>query len=230
MKKTLWIAIAGALAASVIAASAQEVHSANAVGYIKKTLPAGGKLVMMSIPLDSMSESDIVFGRTSVAQETEQGSVVYFWDAVSQTWGAGTKGTKGWQAAESNRVIAAGEGFFLKGAPASGDYEVTITGEVPADDPIARAIPGGSALGTMANPYPVDFTFGESDLAANATQGSIVYFWDVGSQTWGAGAKGPKGWQAAESNRVVQAGEGFFLREAAGVNQWSAVKPYTWPE
>ena len=44
MKKTLWIAIAGALAASVIAASAQEVLSANAVGYIKKTLPAGGKI------------------------------------------------------------------------------------------------------------------------------------------------------------------------------------------
>ena len=34
MKKTLWIAIAGVLVASVIAASAQEVLSANAVGYI----------------------------------------------------------------------------------------------------------------------------------------------------------------------------------------------------
>ncbi len=173
MKKALWIVMAAALAVAVVAASAQtEVLSANAVGYIKKTLPAGGKLVMMSIPLDSMAEPDIVFGRTSVAQEAETGSTVYFWDAGTQTWGSGGKGTKGWQAAESNKVIAAGEGFFLQGPPASGDYEVTITGEVPTDDPIARAIPGGNALGTMANPYPVDFTFGESDLAANATTGS----------------------------------------------------------
>ena len=74
MKKTLWIAIAGALAASVIAASAQEVLSANAVGYIKKTLPAGGKLVAVSMPLDSMTEANNVFGRTSLAQEMPVGS------------------------------------------------------------------------------------------------------------------------------------------------------------
>ena len=60
MKKTLWIAIAGALVASVIAASAQEVLSANAVGYIKKTLPAGGKLVALSAPLNSMTAATIM--------------------------------------------------------------------------------------------------------------------------------------------------------------------------
>ena len=36
MKKSLWVAIAGALAISVVAASAQEVLSANTIGYIKK--------------------------------------------------------------------------------------------------------------------------------------------------------------------------------------------------
>ena len=46
MRKSLWLAIAGALVVSVVAASAQsEVLSANAVGYIKINLPAGGKLV-----------------------------------------------------------------------------------------------------------------------------------------------------------------------------------------
>ena len=119
MKKTLWIAMAGALVASVVAASAQEVLSANAVGYIKKTLPASGGMVMMSIPLDSMTETNIVFGRTSVAQEAAQSSVVYFWNEAGQSWGGGTKGIKGWAAGQSNRVVAAGEGFFLKASNAT---------------------------------------------------------------------------------------------------------------
>ena len=114
MKKTLWIAIAGALAASVIAASAQEVLSANAVGYIKKTLPASGKLIALSAPLNSMTESSIVFGRTSIAQEAPVGSWVYFWDPALQVWSPGSKSGKGWGGAQSNRVVLAAEGFFLK--------------------------------------------------------------------------------------------------------------------
>ena len=229
MKKTLWIAMVGALVASVVAASAQEVLSANAVGYIKKTLPAGGDLVMMSIPLNSMTESDIVFGRTSVAQEAPVGSYVYFWDATGQAWTLGVKGGKGWQAAQSNRVIAAGEGFFLQGPPTTNyNVDVTITGEVPPDPEMVRAVPGNNALGTVANPYPVDFKFGESTLAQTASVGSYVYFWDITGQAWSLGVKGGKGWQAAQSNKVVEAGEGFFLQEVVSMS-WTNAKPYTWP-
>jgi hypothetical protein len=230
MKKTLWIAIVGALAASVIAASAQEVLSANAVGYIKKTLPANGKLIALSAPLNSMTETTIVFGRTSIAQEAPQGSIVYFWDPVLQVWSGGSKGNKGWAGAQSNKVIAAGEAFFLKGNPADGvAREVTITGEVPADTSLARAIPGGNALGTIGNPFPVDFKFGTSSIASNATQGSVVYFWDEALQVWSGGSKGNKGWAGAQSNRVVLAAEGFFLKEAGAINSWTNAKPYTWP-
>ena len=230
MKKTLWIAMAGALVASVVAASAQEVLSANAVGYIKKTMPASGGMVMVNIPLDSMTEASNVFGRTSIAQEAPQGSTVYFWDTVMQQWAPGSKGSKGWAGAQSNRVVLAGEGFFLKGsnaAPAAVD--VTITGEVPDANPIVRAIPGSGAYGTLANAYPVDMNFGESDVAKNASQNSIVYFWNESLQQWDAGNKGIKGWQPAQSNKVVTAGEGFFLKEVGTVTTWTNTKPYTWP-
>jgi hypothetical protein len=236
MKKTLWIAIAGALAASVIAASAQEVLSANAVGYIKKTLPANGKLIALSAPLNSMTESSIVFGRTSIAQEAPIGSVVYFWDPVSQVWAGGSKSALGggrWAAAQSNKVIASGEAFFLKGNPADAvAREVTITGEVPDDAALSRAIPGNNALGTIGNPFPVDFKFGDSDLARNASIGSVVYFWDEALQSWAGGSKSALGggrWAAAQSNRIVLAAEGFFLKEAATVGSWTNSKPYTWP-
>ena len=230
MKKTLWIAIAGALAASAIAASAQEVLSANAVGYIKKTLPANGKLIALSAPLNSMTESSIVFGRTSIAQEAPQGSWVYFWDPALQGWSGGSKSGKGWGGAQSNKVIASGEAFFMKGNPADAvAREITITGEVPDDAALARAIPGGNALGTIGNPFPVDFKFGTSSIASNATQGSWVYFWDEALQGWSGGSKSGKGWGGAQSNRVVLAAEGFFLKEAGTLNMWTNSKPYTWP-
>ena len=230
MKKTLWIAMVGALAASVIAASAQEVLSANAVGYIKKTLPANAKLIALSAPLDSMTESTIVFGRTSIAQEAPVGSTVFFWDPVLQVWSGGGKSTKGWQAAQSNRVIASGEAFFMKGAVGDIDREITITGEVPADAALTRAIPAAGLLGTVGNPFPVDFKFGTSSIASNAAVGSTVFFWDSALQVWSGGGKSTKGWQAAQSNRVVLAAEGFFLKDlAASGYSWTNSKPYTWP-
>lgn len=225
MKKTLWIAIAGVLVASVIAASAQEVLSANAVGYIKKTIPAAGGLVPVSIPLNSMTESQIVFGRTSVAAEAPVGSVVFFWTGTE--WSGGGKGAKGWAAAQSNKVVGVGEAFFLKGAAGDVAREVTITGEVPDDATLSKAVTGGGNLNPLANPYPVDFKFGESALAANAAAGSVVFFW-TGSE-WSGGGKGAKGWAAAQSNQIVKAGEGFFLKEVGASGAWVASKPYTWP-
>ena len=235
MKKTLWITIVGALAASVVAASAQEVLSANAVGYIKKTLPAGGNLISICIPLDSMTETNIVFGRTSVAAEAPGNSWVYFWNPVSQAWEGGIKNAlfNRWGATQSNYVLRAGEGFFLKGpATATEDIDVTITGEVPPDGWMARAIPGSGNLGTIGNPYPVDFKFGESTLALNASGNSWVYFCNPVSQAWEGGIKNAlfNRWGSVQSNYVVQAGEGFFMKEAQAVNVWTNVRPYTWPK
>ncbi|MGD9612335.1 MAG: hypothetical protein AB7V22_05465 [Kiritimatiellia bacterium] len=235
MKKTLWIAMVGALVASVVAASAQEVLSANAVGYIKKTLPPSGGLVMMSIPLDSMTEASNVFGRTSVASEAPQNSTVFFWDEGGQIWSIGSKGTKGWQPAQSNQVVIAGQSFFLKSPTNAVDpADVTITGEVPptiAQPVLSRNVPGVGYLSTLANPYPVDFKFGESQLAQTAAQGSSVFFWDSVAQGWSIGSKGTKGWQPAQSNQIVAAGDGFFLKSSNATSfAWSEpAAPYTWP-
>lgn len=227
MKKTVWFLMAAALIAGVVAASAQEVLSQNAVGYIKKTLPAGGKFVSLSIPLDSMTNTNIVFGETSVA-EAPAGTFVYFWDPVQQSWLAGLKSTKGW-GAFANRVIEPGEGFLMQGPVASTeDIDVTITGEVPADAMLSRGVPGGNAFGSLANPYPVDFTFGTSAVASNAPAGTFVYFWDAVQQSWLAGLKSTKGW-GAFANREVPAGEGFLMQAPGGVLIWDTVKPYTWP-
>jgi hypothetical protein len=224
MKKIL-LASALVLAIAVSAAVAQEVLSHNAVGYIKVATPPG-KFVSVAQPLNNMGKAENKFGETSIAQELPQGSTVFFWDTVAQGWSGGGKSMKGWQPGQSNKVIAAGEGFFIK---SSKDGEVTITGEVPDEPTTDRVIPGNKAFGSVANPYPVDFKFGESDIAKNATQGSWVYFWDMDIQGWSGGLKGAKGWQAAQSNYVVSAGEGFFLKEKETVTTITTQKPYTWP-
>jgi hypothetical protein len=230
MKKTMWIAMVGAFAASIVAASAQEVLSANAVGYIKKTLPADAKFIMVSVPLESMTETDTVFGRTSLAQEAPQGSMVYFWNVALQQWDLGNKTSKGWAAAQSNRVVAAGEGFFLKGSNAAPTaVDVTITGEVPDTDPLVRAIPGSGAYGTLANAYPVDMKFGESDVAKNASQNSIVLLLERSPAAMGLGQQDLQGLGGCSVEPRGEAGEGFFLREMGTVTTWTKRQAYTWP-
>lgn len=230
MRKTIWMVVGAVLAASVVAATAHEVLALNSIGYIKRQLPPGGDLITVSLPLHSMTATNHVFGNLSMAAEAPVLSEVSFWDANNQRWVGGTKGGKGWAANVITQQIAAGDFFFLKGPSAAiNSTEFTITGELPNESTLARSIPGNSALGSMANPYPADFVFGTSSLASNATVLSEVSFWDVDNQRWVGGSKGGKGWAANVVTQVVSATEGFFLKEAGSVTTWTNSKPYTWP-
>jgi hypothetical protein len=239
MKKTLWIVIAGALVASVIAASAQsEVLSANAVGYIKREINSGGKFQTFTVPLYSMSGS-VLFTNTSVAQEAPVGTAVYFWDPTfnggAGGWDSVTRGTfTGW-GKFNTKTLASGEGFMLKSPTNSTqNLQLTITGEVPDEDGLSATIRPGLNLAMIGNPFPVDVTFGTTALASNAAVGSIVAFWDPtlssGRGGWRSTTRGTfSGWGNAATN-VVKAGEAFAFREAGTTNSWSVNRPYTWPD
>ena len=232
MKKSLWVAIAGALAVSVVAASAQEVLSANTIGYIKKQLPAEGKLITVSVPLFNMTAVNNIFSNLSLSAEAPANSEVAFWDAGIQKWVGGTKNAKtGWPANVATQIVDSGEFFFIKGPATSAvPTEITIAGEVPDVAVQARALPGSGLLGSLANPYPADFTFGTSSLASNATANSEAAFWDIGTQKWVGGTKNAKtGWPANVATQRVIATSGFFLKEAGTVTTWTNTKPYTWP-
>ncbi len=232
MKKSLWVAMIGALAVSVVAASAQEVLSANTIGYIKRQLPAGGDLITVSVPLFNMTAPNNVFSNLSVAAEVPTLSSASFWDPGTQSWNSGTKKAKGgWDANVATQIVGVGEFFFVKGpATSTVPTEITIAGEVPDVATQIRAIPGSSSLGSMANPYPADFVFGTSSLASNATVLSSVSIWDAGSQSWNSGTKKAKGgWDSNVATARVAATEGFFLKEVGTVTSWTNTKPYTWP-
>ena len=116
MKKLMSL-VALAVVASVVAASAQEVLSANAVGYVKRAVPAG-KLQIVSVPFDNIANEDgtYKFGETQIANDLPQGSSVMFWDTATQGWSGGMKSSKGWNKAQADKVLSAGEGFFVKTA------------------------------------------------------------------------------------------------------------------
>ena len=233
MKKTLWIAIAGALAASVVAASAQgEVLSANAVGYIKRTVPANGGLEVISYALNPMPYSGVTwFTNTSVASEMPNLSAAFFWNPTIQRWTGAVKSGKGiWDVTAASKQILPGEMFFLKtpaGAPAQ---EVTITGEVPDDATLERAVVGGNAIAALGNPYPVDIAFTNTDVAKKAANLSAAFFWNPTTGRWIGAVKSGKGiWDVTAVAKTIQAGEGFFMKDAGAASVWTNVKPYTWP-
>lgn len=206
------------------------VLSANVVGYMKFTVPAGGKQ-MVSIPFENIASDDgtFRFGETQMARDLPEGSVVYFWDGEKQTWNGGMKSAFGWDSAEANHALEVGEGFCIQ-TPSERGLDVTAGGEVPSNWSweLVRGYAGGGKWSVMAYPYPVDVKFGNTDLASQLPQGSVVRFWDDGKQKWEQSSKGSRGWSASTSNRVIQAGTAFFIQtETAG--SWKAVKPYTWP-
>ncbi len=231
MKKTLWNAMFVALAVSVVAAFAQEVVlSANTIGYIKKSLPAGGKLITVSVPLFNMTAANNVFSNLSIASEAPVNSSVSFWNPAGQGWNVGSKTGKGWDANVKTQIVAPGEFFFIRGPVTSTlPTEITIAGEVPDVATQVRTFVGSSNLSAMANAYPADFVFGNSSLASNASLNSSVSLWDVANQGWIVGGKTGKGWDANVKTAVVAATSGFFLKEAGTKTSWTNAKPYTWP-
>ena len=232
MKKSLWIAMGAALVASVVAALAQEVLSANAIGYIKLQLPAGGQYITVAVPLYNMTAANNVFSNLSIASETPVNSAVSFWDPSQQKWVGGTKKAKGgWDSNVATQIVGSAEFFFIKGpATSTVPTQITIAGEVPTDASLVRAFTGSSNYTAMANAYPADFVFSNSTLATRASVNSAVSFWDATGQKWVGGTKKAKGgWDSNVATQLVTATSGFFMKEAGTVTTWTNSKPYTWP-
>lgn len=227
-RRVIGLLAACSLAAFVSSAVAQEAYSANAIGVIKKTVPAKS-YAFISMPLDSTTTVENYFLDTPIAQ-MPVGSTVYYWDLESNPpkWSSLKRDSrKGWGAAASNLVIGVGQPMFVQN-PDSTPVELIFSGEVPSDASLQIGIPS-KAYQTVANPYPVPFVWGDSDLAKTANAGSTVYMWKEGA--WVSGKKDSrKGWSEFATN-VIAPGDGLFFFETGNSDYyWTVAKPYSWPE
>lgn len=223
--------VAGLLAGFVSHAVAQSAtaYSSSAIGVIKKTIPAN-KLVLISVPLDQASDEGqgFVFSSVPAISNMPNGSVVNFWDAENQKWIPQNKTARAGWGAQKDRLVAAGECFFLKNSGTS-DLELVISGEVPADATISRGLPA-SALQVVANPYPVAMVFTNFSFASMVPNGSVANFWDVDSQRWIPQNKTARAGWGAQKDREIAPGEGIFIKSAStAASTWTESRPYTWP-
>ena len=231
-RRVKWLVLASVLAGFVSQAVAQSAtaYSSSAIGVIKKTIPAQ-KQILLSVPLDQESDEGqgFVFQSVPAISNMPNGSVATFWDAENQKWVPQNKTSKAGWGAQKNRVIAPGECFFLYNNQTA-DIELIVSGEVPADSSISRAIPVG-ALQLIANPYPVPMILTNFSFANAVPNGSIANFWDVENQKWIPQNKTSKAGWGAQKNREIAPGEGFFVwpNTNSTVSTWTESRPYTWP-
>ena len=232
-RRTGWLAAALAAGLWTGIACGQEVLPRNPTGETVFSIPAGG-VAAVSVPYWNLASEDGTyrFGETGIAQGLPAGSCVYFWDGSKQKWGGGMKSAFGWDPAESNRVLAVGEGFCVRNGGEEA-VEVAAAGEIPSDERLVRAYKGGWTWTAMAVPYPCGegIRFGDTELAMQLYKGATACFWESGLQEWTGGSKSAKGWSGATAGRVLAEGEAFFVRSGTDEpdGEWTVEKPYDYP-
>ena len=229
-RQVFGLVVAGLLAGFVSHALAQSAtaYSSSAIGVIKKTLPAQ-KQSLMALPLeqDSDSGSGFVFGLVPAFSNMPNGSVVNFWDITNQVWVSQTKTARSGWGTQKDRIVAAGEAFFMKNAQ-SADAELVFSGEVPSSESMSKVLPG-AAIALIANPYPVATVFTNFSFAEGMANGSIVNFWDESNQAWISQTKTARSGWGTQKDREIKPAEGFFIKSASANVTWTQERPYTWP-
>ena len=230
--------IIAALAAGLIGASAQaqtnQVLSRNAVGYVKVTAPSNS-LILVRNDFESLTGGSPAVSNL-IGTQVPVGASLYIWDRSSQQYRSSSLNTPargGWGTFGTNQ-IKRGESFFLRIPSAAGisnQYEVYLMGEVP-DSTTAptTTVTGVSGLGMWGHPYPVATQLTNIGVVAGAAVGDTIYLWSVSNQNYASFSRNTPargGWGGA-TNVVLNPGEGFWLRSSITQN-WSTIKPYTWP-
>ncbi len=231
MKKLMAALIAVGMIAGT--ASAQEVLSRNAVGYVKQEINRGEQ-ALLSVNFLSLEDVDGEYtASTLFGDQVPPGSTVYLWNPDGQAYVAENRFVEpiGWQP-NTNR-FRLGDSFFLSidGAAPEESYEVFIMGEVPdatTAPSVTRSIVEG--LTAVSYPYPAEITVEDSELNDILPSGATLYYWDIDTQSYSAINKfvAPIGWQPA--GYVLRPGVGLFIEMDADVlDGWEELIPYTWP-
>lgn len=233
MKKGMFVGLA-AVAACMVAASAYAqsatAYSSSAIGVIKKTIPAG-KRVLISIPLDQATDVGEGFKITDIPafESAPNGTEVSFWvlgDNGTYSWMTQSKKKGKWQGDVTNLLVKIGDAFFIKNNGSS-DIEFVVSGEVPSDESISQALPQDNRV-LVSNPYPVPMAFTDLAFQANVQNGSEVSIWDPDT-LWYTQSKKKGKWGGDITNHVFAPGEGFFVKSGDVGTTWTESRPYTWP-
>jgi hypothetical protein len=215
--KTLLLS-AVALAAGLVSSQAQNVYSANIVGYVNIISLANSNTPVVN-PLDLDGVNNI----TNVLANSPGGTLVQIWngagfDAVSRS----SFGSHAWSASAATNNIPPGKGFFLK-TPV--DFTNVFVGNVvPSNGATNSLALTGGVLQFVGSVLPVggsitnDVDQGTNALNLGSTlaKGSIIQVWNGSGYT--AASRGSFGAGTWSSNLTFSVGEAFFVKAGASSN------------
>ena len=211
------------LAAAVMAVGAgtsmAQVYSANAVGYVNLSLPAGFSII--ANPLNNTNNSLNTLLPTAPNQ-----TIAYRFNPATMQYQSSTRVAIGWT---PNLVFDPGEGFFIRlAAP----LNVTFVGEVPQGN-LSNPLVGGNAFQLKSSQVPQALPLGRPQ-AVNPTLGFPAA---VGDRVWLYAnppgqyvsynfQSGLNAWLGQNNNGgdgpTIAVATGFFLQKTgAAVQSWN---------
>jgi len=195
-----------------------QVNSLNVVGYVTKSVPAGGKYAMFANPLTTTN--DTIGGLIDTVALGVNGQVLK-WNGTSFNPYKRVSFGNGWTPSTAPTVsLKPGEGFFVQSPPASVNAVSNIyVGNVLQSFTVTSS-------GSMSNYLVAGYNMVGSQVPLSnniAALGLVIPFssspqnqvlkWNVGTQGYNPFKRLSFGWTPAEPG--VDVGEGFFAQVAA---------------
>lgn len=229
MKRVVLAVLVLAMAVSMASAQTTQVLSRNAVGYTMFTVPPLG-FNLVRLDFNGLGGSIVL--SNAVGSQLPDLSQVIIWQPSLQTYKYLTKARGAWP--EGTTVLTRGSAIFLKGASnaAMTNYQVFFMGEVPDRFTATNStvtVFGSNAFSFVGYSYPVAIAFSNLAVGPSLSNLSQVALWDMNAQSYNIFSKGRGTWPPALASNIIQAGQGFWIRNVSNAVNWVEVKPYTWP-
>lgn len=232
MKRLIGVAAGLAMIAG-LATAQTNVLSQNAVGYVKITVespPTASALYLLSTQWLQIDGTTNTIAKV-LGDQLPNLTQVFTWNGTGynapSTYFNGNFVPPG----TGDTAINPADGFWIQIPPNTPSTDIFLLGEVPGanngfDSNVVQNL-GGIQL--VSNPYPVNTTWTNIDLAVQLPNLSQLFVYDGGFGT--PSTKLPTGaWNASPD---IDVGEGFFVAVGAGgtgnLAEWVETKPYTWP-
>jgi hypothetical protein len=215
------ILVTAALGAAMVGSASAQVYSANAVGYVNMTLPAG--LSIIANPLNGSPDNSL--NSTLVLSDLAIGATIFRFDDAAQGFGDAIQwggSFLGWLTANADPnwvVVAPGEAFFIQ---LFGAEDITWVGEVPQGD-LSNPIPGDAKLSMRSSQVPQEAPLGSPGVGLEFPGETLdtVYVFDPAIQNYKEPYQylGGLGWLSANPDDtgldgpIIPVGQGFFLQK-----------------
>ena len=215
MKKTVITLAVVAFAAAAVQAT---TTSANVVGYAKVTANKGA-LTFTAINFDTGSET-----YAGLYDALPNNSTLYVWDKDNNQYVSANKGFFGWSGAAATRTVANGDALWISipDSATEASYDIIYPGEVNVAATNTVTLDAIDAVGLG---YPVEVTFGSTDLYANAPNDTTLYLWNGSAYT--PYNKGFFGWSSGAETAVIGPTTAFWVNVPSSFS-WEESRPFNY--